>query len=86
MIGSVIGIAVLVAVGVTVGVVVSKTHKSSSSSDLSSSSDENSTVTQTDPNDPSTFERDDRLKQSFYGIAYTPEGSQYPACGNELCE
>ena len=30
------------------------------------------------------FDKDDRLVKSFYGIAYTPEGSQYPACGNSL--
>ena len=41
-------------------------------------------VNQTDPNDPSTFQLDSRLKKSFYGIAYTPEGSQLPDCGNSL--
>ncbi|KAK7033369.1 glycoside hydrolase family 17 protein [Favolaschia claudopus] len=35
-------------------------------------------------NDPSDFERDPALVQSFYGIAYTPEGSQLPDCGNSL--
>ena len=48
----------------------------------SSSSD--SVVNQTDPNDASTFQLDSRLKKSFYGIAYTPEGSQLPDCGNSL--
>lgn len=37
-----------------------------------------------DPNDPSNFAKDARLHRSFYGMAYTPENSQYPACGNSL--
>ena len=41
---------------------------------------------QTDPNDPSTFEKDPRLHQSFYGLAYTPEGSQLPNCGAKLSD
>jgi hypothetical protein len=45
-----------------------------------------SVVNQTDPNDPSTFQKDSRLHQSFYGFAYTPEGSQLPDCGNSLGE
>ncbi|KAF8206179.1 hypothetical protein K438DRAFT_1816733 [Mycena galopus ATCC 62051] len=34
--------------------------------------------------DPSSFTKDPALVQSFYGIAYTPEGSQMPDCGNSL--
>ncbi|KAF9452419.1 glycoside hydrolase family 17 protein [Macrolepiota fuliginosa MF-IS2] len=34
--------------------------------------------------DPSKFEKDSRLHKSFYGIAYTPEGSLMPNCGNKL--
>lgn len=34
--------------------------------------------------DPSSFAKDPALAQSFYGIAYTPEGSQMPNCGNSL--
>ncbi|KAF8663394.1 hypothetical protein AX16_000966 [Volvariella volvacea WC 439] len=37
-----------------------------------------------DPNDPSNFVRDPRLHRSFYGMAYTPEGSLMPNCGNSL--
>ncbi|KAJ3830047.1 glycoside hydrolase family 17 protein [Lentinula raphanica] len=72
-------LAILVVVGVVLGVVLSRKNSSSKSSSTSSS-----VVNQTDPNDPSTFQKDSRLKQSFYGIAYTPAGSQYPACGNSL--
>ena len=80
VIGSLLAVLGLVAVGVGVGVTVSKNHKSSSNASSSSSS----AVQQTDPNDPSTFKLDTRLKKSFWGIAYTPEGSQYPDCGNSL--
>lgn len=62
---------------------VAKNHKSTNAS-TSSSSSSSSVVNQTDANDPSTFELDTRLKKSFYGIAYTPEGSQLPDCGNSL--
>ncbi|KAF8754281.1 glycosyl hydrolase 17 family [Rhizoctonia solani] len=34
-----------------------------------------------DPNDPSKFEKDSRLKNSFYGFAYTPLGALLPECG-----
>ncbi|EKM78091.1 hypothetical protein AGABI1DRAFT_42275 [Agaricus bisporus var. burnettii JB137-S8] len=34
--------------------------------------------------DPSVFDKDPNLHQSFYGLAYTPEGSQLPDCGNKL--
>ncbi|KAJ3869124.1 glycoside hydrolase [Lentinula novae-zelandiae] len=71
-------LVILIGVGVALGVVLSK--KDSSTSTSSSSS----VVNQTDANDPSSFEKDSRLKQSFYGIAYTPAGSQYPDCGNSL--
>ncbi|KAJ4477393.1 glycoside hydrolase [Lentinula aciculospora] len=70
-------LAILIGVGVALGVVLSKKNSSSSSSS-------SSVVNETDSNDPSSFEKDSRLKQSFYGIAYTPAGSQYPACGNSL--
>ncbi|KAG6862503.1 hypothetical protein C0995_000051 [Termitomyces sp. Mi166 len=77
VIGSLVGLVVLIIIGVVVGVLVSKNK---SSSDSSSSSG----VKQKDPNDPSTFVKDPALHQSFYGIAYTPEGSQLPDCGNNL--
>ncbi|KAJ3548209.1 hypothetical protein NM688_g5326 [Phlebia brevispora] len=90
VIGSLTLIVAAIVVGVVVGVEVSKSHHSSSSStDLadssgSSSGNSSSVVNQTNPNDPSTFEPDSRLKHSFYGLAYTPAGSQLPECGNSL--
>lgn len=78
-IGSVIALIGLIAVGVAVGVTLAKKNSSKSSSSTSGS-----TVKQTDPNDPSTFVKDSRLHQSFYGLAYTPAGSQLPDCGNNL--
>ncbi|EIN10059.1 glycoside hydrolase family 17 protein [Punctularia strigosozonata HHB-11173 SS5] len=79
-IGLVLAVVGVVAIGVGVGVTVAKNHAKSSSSASSGSS----VVNQTDPNDPSTFTKDSRLKQAFYGLAYTPEGSQLPDCGNNL--
>ena len=89
VVGSIVGIIGIIVIAVAVGVSVSKSHKSSndlSSSSSSGSGTNGSSVNQSNPNDPSTFEKDPNLKQSFYGIAYTPEGSQYPACGNSLCK
>ncbi|KAK2463427.1 hypothetical protein APHAL10511_004513 [Amanita phalloides] len=34
--------------------------------------------------DPSVFPKNPNLHQSFYGMAYTPVGSQLPNCGNNL--
>lgn len=95
VIGSVVGLIVLIVAGVVIGVEVSKHNSSKTSSSSSSSSakkNSNGTyavgpygvVQQTDPNDPSTFIKDDNLKQSFYGMAYTPDNSQLPDCGNSL--
>ncbi|KIK66578.1 glycoside hydrolase family 17 protein [Collybiopsis luxurians FD-317 M1] len=76
-------LAVVIAVAVALGVTLSKKNSTSSSSSSSSSG---SSVTNSDPNDPSKFTKDSRLKQSFYGIAYTPAGSQLPDCGNSLAD
>lgn len=76
--GSIIGLLALIGIGVGVGVSVASKNKTSSSSSSSSS------PTNSDPNDPSQFTKNDALKQSLYGIAYTPEGSQLPDCGNSL--
>lgn len=88
--GSVIGLLGLIAIGVGVGVGVSK-HNSTSTSSASSStssgttdSSTNGTPPQTNPNDPSTFQKDPNLHRSFYGMAYTPAGSQLPTCNNTL--
>ncbi|OBZ72004.1 putative glucan endo-1,3-beta-glucosidase btgC [Grifola frondosa] len=86
VVGSLLALLGLIAAGVAIGVTVSR-NKSKTSSNLSSSSSGSaSVVNQTNPNDPSTFQLDSRLKKSFYGLAYTPAGSQYPACGNSLAD
>lgn len=79
VIGSIVGIAAIIAIAVGVGVGVSKS-KSKSSSSLASSSGSSGSAS----GDPSDFTKNSALKQSFYGIAYTPEGSQLPNCGNSL--
>lgn len=68
----------MIAIAVGVGVSVSKNKSSSSSSSSSNGS------TTSDPNDPSKFSKDARLKKSFWALAYTPEGSLIPDCGNSL--
>lgn len=57
--------AIAVVVAFVLGVVLSRKSSSSLSSDSVSG-------------DPSDFTKDSRLKQSFWGIAYTPEGTLYP--------
>ncbi|KAI0783882.1 glycoside hydrolase superfamily [Irpex lacteus] len=87
VIGSLVGLVILVAAGIAIGVTVSKNHHSSASSALSSSNStggKSGAVNETNPNDPSSFVKNDALKHSFYGLAYTPEGSQLPDCGNSL--
>ena len=95
VIGSVLALVVLIVAGVVIGVEVSKHNSSKKSGSSSSSSGEKTSsgnyavgpygvVQQPNPDDPSTFIKDDRLKQSFYGMAYTPENSQLPNCGNSL--
>ncbi|KAH7913798.1 glycoside hydrolase family 17 protein [Hygrophoropsis aurantiaca] len=76
VIGSLLTVVVLIAVGVALGVTLSK--KSSSNNSAASSPPGTNTA------DPSNFQKDPALKQSFYGIAYTPAGSQLPECGNSL--
>jgi len=88
VVGTIVGILALVVIGVVVGVVVAKSHHSSSPSSAAAAAADSganpTAVNQTDPNDPSSFVKDSRLKHSFYGLAYTPEGSQLPECGNTL--
>ncbi|KAJ7752796.1 glycoside hydrolase [Mycena maculata] len=83
VIGCVIGVLAIIGVGVGVGVSVSKDHKSTAAKGAATNS---SVVSQTDPNDPSTFIKNASWHQAFYGIAYTPEGSQLPECGNNLTD
>jgi hypothetical protein len=75
-----VALVAIIAIGAGVGVSLSKKNTSSGTS----SSKSGSTTKQTDPNDPSSFVKDPKLKQSFWGLAYTPEGSQLPNCGNNL--
>ena len=80
VIASILGILAVIGIGVGVGVGVSKSNddgdnKSSSNGGSSGSSSSD---------DDSNFEKNDALKQSFYGFAYTPEGSQLPDCGNSI--
>ncbi|PWN47379.1 hypothetical protein IE53DRAFT_253025 [Violaceomyces palustris] len=62
-------ISVLVVVGAVVGVLVYMLHKRSASSSGKGASGSDNSV---DLSDPSKFEKDDRLHQSFYGMCYTP--------------
>ncbi|GAA5926995.1 uncharacterized protein JCM15063_000427 [Sporobolomyces koalae] len=41
-------------------------------------------VVKSNPSDPSQFEKDPRLKQVFYGMAYTPFNALEPWCGATL--
>ena len=87
MIGSIVGIIVIIGVAVGVGVGVSQSKSSSNKSadgSGSGSSGSGSGSGSSSSGDPSDFEKNPALKQSFYGIAYTPEGSQLPECGNSI--
>lgn len=89
---------ILIAIGVSVGVVVSKNNSNNNraSSNKGSSAGEQSgstttstgkgpTTTSTSTSgDPSVFEKDPNLHRSFYGMAYTPDGSLLPNCGSTL--
>ena len=83
----------LIAIGVGVGVSLSnKNRKSNGGSNNSTSGNNNGSnnssnpVHQNDPNDPSSFTKDPKLKQSFYGMAYTPNGALYPNCNATLAD
>jgi hypothetical protein len=78
-------------IGIAVGVPLSKKNNKNNASG-SSSGDSGSSGNGGGSNkppaspgpDPSVFTKDPNLHQSFYGIAYTPDGSQLPNCGNSL--
>lgn len=83
IIGVVLGVAAIG--GIVAGVVVSQVHKNSSGAGNSSasvsgsgsgsgSSSGNSTGL-SDPNDPSNFQKNSALHNSFWGFAYTPQVS-----------
>ena len=81
---------VLIATGVAVGVVLSRKNSNLNTNArpaaTNTSAPGSGSVNQTDPNDPSTFQADPRLKRSFYGFAYAPTGVQLPDCGAKLCK
>jgi len=76
-------------IGVAVGVPLSK-KKTQNGAAVSGSSGPPSNgggkPPKTSGSDPSVFPKDQNLHQSFYGMAYTPDGSQLPNCGNSLGE
>jgi len=80
------GLVVLVLAGVAGGIAgwrISQSNSSSSSSGTSSAAD-NLPNPETDRevgSDPSSWQKDSRLHQSFWGIAYTPQNVQLPDCG-----
>ncbi|KAG6903424.1 hypothetical protein C0995_005447 [Termitomyces sp. Mi166 len=80
---AIIALLILVVVGVVVGVIVSRNKSRTSSSGTSTTGQANG-GTIGGSNDPGIFEKDPNLHKSFYGIAYTPEGSMMPNCGNSL--
>ncbi|KAH8918095.1 glycoside hydrolase family 17 protein [Atractiella rhizophila] len=80
-------IVALIAGGVTAGVLVTRNKdndsdkKTSTSSGTSNNSGQTSGVVNSDPNDPSVFDKNPALHQSFWGMCYTPLNVQYPGCG-----
>lgn len=81
VIGGII-LAVAAVVGIVVGVVVSQVNKnhngngSMSSNNSSNSTSSSGNGTLTIGGDPSTFQKDSRLHQVFWGFAYTPNVSR----------
>jgi len=91
ILGSVLGLLVLIGIGVGVGVAVSHNkdkgnNRASTTSNSPAAANPSAVPAQTDPNDPSTFEKNPKLISSFWGMAYTPEGSILPNCGSTLAE
>lgn len=75
IIGSIVGALVLVAV--VVGVAVGVTRSRGSGSGSASGNTGNSTSTLSNGGDPSKFDRNDKLHQSFWAMAYTPQVSSF---------
>jgi len=87
-------VAVVVVGGIAGGIAAWKATSGGSSSSSSSSAsgsgkmqfiDGTAKVVKSNPSDPSQFEKDSRLKQIFYGLAYTPKNvlEEY-GCGATL--
>ncbi|KAF8525949.1 glycoside hydrolase [Hysterangium stoloniferum] len=88
VIGGVV-VALAIVVAVAVGITVSKNNKNNKNNDSTpapSSGNGNGTsgVVSSNPDDPSDFQKDPNLHQSFYGLAYTPEGALLPDCGANI--
>jgi len=80
-------------IGVAVGVPLSKKRHNNNNNNIaagnSTGNDGNSNGSETLPPanngpDPTVFPKNPNFHQSFYGIAYSPEGSLLPNCGNNL--
>jgi len=74
--------AIIAVIAIVVGVVVSQvTKKNGNSSSSGSGSGSSGNGTQVDVgSDPSQFDKDSRLHQSFWAMAYTPQGAILPNC------
>lgn len=70
--GVILGLAAIG--GIVAGVVISQTKKGSAAKSSGSSSAGDNSVLK-NPNDPSVFDKDSRLHQSMWGLAYTPQVS-----------
>lgn len=78
-------LGVIAVIAIVVGVVVSQVTKSKSngsSSGSSNSADGSNGVLKGD--DPSVFDKDSNLHQSFWAMAYTPQGAILPNCNVQL--
>ncbi|GAA5873685.1 hypothetical protein JCM16303_002556 [Sporobolomyces ruberrimus] len=81
---------ILVVIAIIVGVVVWKLTSNKNDSSSSGGSGKlqyisgTAKVVKSNPSDPSQFEKDDRLKPIFYGMAYTPFNALEPWCGASL--
>jgi hypothetical protein len=73
VIGIIIAVIIIVVIAVVIGIVVGRQNSKKKSTDKNAVA-----------GDPSVFSKDSNLHQSFYGLAYTPAGSQLPDCGNNL--
>jgi len=88
-----LGIIAIIVVAVVLGVHFG-TQRNNNRNSANSSSDNNSNSAQTatdgpvlqDPNDPSNFTKNPKLKNAFYGIAYTMRDSLYPSCNQTLSD
>ncbi|KAH7099109.1 glycoside hydrolase [Auriculariales sp. MPI-PUGE-AT-0066] len=97
-----VGFLALIGIGVGIGVGVSVANKSNnaavvvnngtssaaagSTTTSSSAPNPSGGVTNSDPNDPSNFQKNAAFHKVFWGMAYTPNGSIMPNCGATQAE